>query len=118
GRRGGARLPRPPAGLAPGRVHVRVLPEHHRGGARHHLLGEPAPPPAAVQHEKPASRPAGWMVTAHMASDRAGSDRAGSTMARTGSSSSGSVLDDAEPLAEVIRGDLVESVHLGHLVVL
>ncbi|MFI6425667.1 asparaginase [Promicromonospora sp. NPDC050880] len=37
---------------------------------------------------------------------------------RTGGTASGSVLDDAAPLAEVIRGDLVESVHLGHLVVL
>lgn len=39
-------------------------------------------------------------------------------MARSGGSPSGSVLDDAAPLAEVTRGDLVESVHLGHLVVL
>lgn len=31
---------------------------------------------------------------------------------------SGTVLDGAGPLAEVVRGDLVESVHLGHLVVL
>ena len=29
-----------------------------------------------------------------------------------------SVLDSAGPLAEVVRGDLVESVHLGHLVTL
>ena len=52
-------------------------------------------------------------MTAHMASSRVAA-----TMARTGSSASGGVLDDAAPLAEVVRGDLVESVHLGHLVVL
>ena len=33
-------------------------------------------------------------------------------------SASDAVLEDAAPLAEVIRGDIVESVHLGHLVVL
>lgn len=53
------------------------------------------------------------MVTAPMESGRVAS-----TMARTGTSSASSVLDGAAPLAEVIRGDLVESVHLGHLVVL
>ncbi|MCP2266431.1 asparaginase [Promicromonospora thailandica] len=50
------------------------------------------------------------MVTA----DAAAAGRA----VRGGSTASGSVLHDAAPLAEVIRGDLVESVHLGHLVVL
>jgi L-asparaginase II len=44
--------------------------------------------------------------------------RPASSMPWPGSEASGGVLDDAAPLAEVIRGDLVESVHLGHLVVL